>query len=125
MFRETACWHEALKYAIDQQVLQQKCDAAAKEITLYCSDDNLIWRKVPIPTNITYFINSRCPVDPHDHQDLLAYDFGIYADAIKARILMTRQFAHKFFHSFWWGLRNLRYLHFIFYNSIHRLAVWL
>ena len=107
MYRETACWHHALKYALLQ--LPKKYDAVAKESTLDCSD-RLIWLTAPIANNITNFINDRCPVDSHD-KDLLDFDFGIYADAIKARILMSSYFAHKFFHSFWWGLRNLRYLH--------------
>nr|XP_048326822.1 cyclic nucleotide-gated ion channel 1-like [Ziziphus jujuba var. spinosa] len=51
------------------------------------------------------FLNAYCPVDP---QNPKIFDFGIFIDAVG--ILGPVEFPKKFFHSYWWGLQNLRYV---------------
>lgn len=88
IFRETACWHHACKSYTG------------------CVPSNFDCRRNPPMKNLTY-LNEFCPVDPPEKA---VFDFGMFADAIESRILRKTNFLRKFSRSFWWGLRNLRFV---------------
>ena len=64
--------------------------------------------------NLTY-LNEFCPTNPPNPA---VFNFGIFANAIDSRIICKTDFLRKFSRSFWWGLRNLRFVHIIL-NHIH------
>ncbi|KAL5062411.1 hypothetical protein RYX36_024148 [Vicia faba] len=53
--------------------------------------------------------STTCPFkEPDDIVDPTVFDFGIFIDGLKSRVVgSTTDFHHKFFYCFWWGLRNL------------------
>ncbi|KFK37411.1 hypothetical protein AALP_AA4G253500 [Arabis alpina] len=55
------------------------------------------------------FLNtSSCPLtDPDLITDDTVFNFGMYIDALKSRVVESRDLPRKLFHCFWWGLRNL------------------
>ncbi|CAJ1950400.1 unnamed protein product [Sphenostylis stenocarpa] len=54
-------------------------------------------------------LNHSCPItDPQDIVDLEAFNFGMFVEALKSRVVeSTTDFHHKFFYCFWWGLRSV------------------
>ncbi|KAK2993858.1 hypothetical protein RJ640_003970 [Escallonia rubra] len=52
------------------------------------------------------FLSDSCPlIDPNETTD---FNFGIFLDALRFRVVEIRDFpAKKIFYCFWWGLRNL------------------
>lgn len=40
----------------------------------------------------------------------MIFNFGIFQDALQSGIVEVMDFPQKFFHSFQWGLQNLRYI---------------
>lgn len=56
--------------------------------------------------------NGSCaPLEPSDIKEPTDFDFGIFLDALKSRIVEKGDFPKKFFYCFWWGLRSLRLAH--------------
>ncbi|CAH2057736.1 unnamed protein product [Thlaspi arvense] len=54
------------------------------------------------------FLNTSCPlIDPDQITNSTVFNFGMYIDALKSRVVESRDFPRKFFYCFWWGLRNL------------------
>ncbi|XP_058743880.1 cyclic nucleotide-gated ion channel 1-like [Vicia villosa] len=53
--------------------------------------------------------STTCPFkEPDDIVDPTVFDFGIFIDGLKSRVVSsTTDFHHKFFYCFWWGFRNL------------------
>ncbi|XP_057454795.1 cyclic nucleotide-gated ion channel 1-like isoform X2 [Lotus japonicus] len=53
--------------------------------------------------------STSCPyIDPDDIEDPTVYNFGIFIEALKSRVVeSTADFHQKFFYCFWWGLRNV------------------
>ncbi|KAK7389818.1 hypothetical protein VNO78_25112 [Psophocarpus tetragonolobus] len=54
-------------------------------------------------------LSSSCPLtDPQDITDLETFNFGIFIEALKARVVESNTgFRQKFFYCFWWGLRSV------------------
>ena len=90
IFRETKCWHLACKHS-----------PGCVPSTFDCRGN------IPM-RNLTY-LNENCPVNPINST---VFDFGIFEDAIQSRILRRkRDFLMILTRSFWWGLKNLRFVH--------------
>ncbi|RDX95285.1 putative cyclic nucleotide-gated ion channel 10, partial [Mucuna pruriens] len=55
-------------------------------------------------------LNYSCPFnDPASIEDLETFNFGMFIEALKARVVESDiDFHHKFFYCFWWGLRSVR-----------------
>ncbi|KAJ1429497.1 RmlC-like jelly roll fold [Sesbania bispinosa] len=53
--------------------------------------------------------SSCCPyIDPDDIEDQTVFNFGIFIEALKSRVVEpSTDFPQKFFYCFWWGLRNV------------------
>lgn len=83
----TSCWHQACSNT-------EGCIA-----TLSCKDNT--------STNIT-FLNELCPISP---SNATLFDFGIFLDAVESGNTGPIYFSRKFFFTFWWGIRNLRFVH--------------
>lgn len=51
-----------------------------------------------------------CPyTDPESIENLATFNFGMFVEALKSRVVeSTTDFTHKFFYCFWWGLRSVR-----------------
>ncbi|GFY92307.1 cyclic nucleotide gated channel 1 [Actinidia rufa] len=82
--RQDTCWND-----ICQDV---ECDL------LYCNKSN----------EVNTFLNVSCLfLEPDEIKSAEDFDFGIYLDALKSRIVEKRDFPQKFFYCFWWGLRSL------------------
>ena len=45
------------------------------------------------------------------------FDFGIFLQARQSRILESTDFPKKLIYSAWWGLRNLRFAHTLYYST--------
>ncbi|XP_027337369.1 cyclic nucleotide-gated ion channel 1-like [Abrus precatorius] len=60
-------------------------------------------------STVLSILNASCPYDDPDKiGDLTAFNFGIFLDALKSRVVeSTTDFHHKFFFCFWWGLRSV------------------
>ncbi|KAL5171629.1 putative cyclic nucleotide-gated ion channel 13 [Glycine soja] len=50
-----------------------------------------------------------CPyTDPESIENLATFNFGMFVEALKSRVVeSTTDFTHKFFYCFWWGLRSV------------------
>jgi len=61
-------------------------------------------------STVQSFLNHSCPItDRQNIGDLEAFNFGMFIEALKSRVVeSTTDFHHKFFYCFWWGLRSLR-----------------
>ncbi|KAL2336170.1 hypothetical protein Fmac_010616 [Flemingia macrophylla] len=83
------CWRRQLKNA--------KLDHKS---FLSCGCDNPYVRRL---------LNSSCPLtDPQEIKDLDTFNFGMFIEALKYRVVeSTTYFHHKFFYCFWWGLRSV------------------
>ncbi|XP_061357102.1 cyclic nucleotide-gated ion channel 1-like isoform X2 [Gastrolobium bilobum] len=59
--------------------------------------------------SVLSLLNNSCPyTDPDETEDLTVFNFGIFLQALKSRVVeSTTNFPHKFFYCFWWGLRNV------------------
>ncbi|CAH2069274.1 unnamed protein product [Thlaspi arvense] len=87
--REDRCWREACAKR------QEGCDLRL----LYCDENRNV---------INDFLPSSCPfTNPDDITNSTVFNFGIFTDALKSRIVESDDFWKKFFYCFWWGLRNL------------------
>ncbi|KAK8464944.1 hypothetical protein PHAVU_010G113332 [Phaseolus vulgaris] len=60
-------------------------------------------------STVQSFLNHSCPItDRQNIGDLEAFNFGMFIEALKSRVVeSTTDFHHKFFYCFWWGLRSL------------------
>ncbi|KAL5568136.1 hypothetical protein UlMin_024711 [Ulmus minor] len=85
---ETNCWHKACKRS-------EKGECKTDDASFYCGRESTPKIKVD-------YLNEKCPVNPPNEKH-----FGIFAEAIESRILVTEDFPKKFSKCFWWGLRNL------------------
>ena len=95
--RETACWHRAC--------VNKECS----ESSFNC-DHSL--------GNYT-FLNDFCIISPpNTTPNTTFFDFGIFLGALQSGVVQTKSFTEKFFQCFWWGLRNLRFVHIWVYCSI-------
>ena len=54
------------------------------------------------------FLNDVCQIDP-PYKSKTLFDFGIFLEALQSGVVQSKHFSEKFFHCFWWGLRNLRF----------------
>ncbi|KAL5568235.1 hypothetical protein UlMin_024810 [Ulmus minor] len=88
---ETNCWHKACKWST-------KGECKTDDASFYCGRESTPKIKVE-------YLNKECPVNPQNPPN--EKHFGIFADAIESRILVTEDFPKKFSKCFWWGLRNL------------------
>ena len=74
---------------------------------LYCGNSNKRipgyedWRKIS-----SKVLKARCFVD----DDNPAFNYGIFAQAIKSKIVASIDFFPKLCYCLWWGLQNLRYI---------------
>ncbi|XP_047157964.1 cyclic nucleotide-gated ion channel 1-like isoform X1 [Vigna umbellata] len=84
------CWRRRLKNNI----------TSYHESYLSCGSDN---------STIQSLLHHSCPVtDPENIIDLEAFNFGIFIEALKYRVVeSSTDFHHKFFYCFWWGLRSV------------------
>ncbi|PSS03948.1 Cyclic nucleotide-gated ion channel like [Actinidia chinensis var. chinensis] len=81
--RQDRCWND---------VCAENCDS------LYCESG----------TEANTFLNDSCRLlEPNEIKNPEDFDFGIFLDALKSRIVEERDFPRKFFYCFWWGLRSL------------------
>ncbi|KHN06303.1 Putative cyclic nucleotide-gated ion channel 13 [Glycine soja] len=60
-------------------------------------------------STVQSLLKSSCPLtDPQQIQHLETFNFGIFIEALKARVVESNtDFPHKFFYCFWWGLRSV------------------
>lgn len=85
--RETTCWQKACR------------KTGCVSNSLYCDGDASL--------RDNRFLNVSCSLV----EDNPPFDFGIFLDALKSGVVGSMNFPQKFFYCFWWGLRNLRYVH--------------
>lgn len=85
--QQARCWHEACK----------KINCTSN--FLYCGDPN---------GQAYLFIDAYCSHKESEGDN--AFDFGMYAEAFKFHLTETMSFRRKFIHSFWWALRNVRFV---------------
>ncbi|KAG6725617.1 hypothetical protein I3842_02G040400 [Carya illinoinensis] len=53
-------------------------------------------------------LSEPCPFIKHDDiENLTVFNFGIFTDVLRSRVVESRGFLKKFSYCFWWGLRNL------------------
>ncbi|KAI9073234.1 hypothetical protein K1719_044843 [Acacia pycnantha] len=86
---EIRCWSQGLK------------NANISETTyMSCGHQN---------STVLSLLNSSCPLkNPDDIDDPSVFNFGIYIDALRSRVVQsTTNFPHKIFYCLWWGLRNM------------------
>ena len=88
--REIACWHEACENHIECNQTFFQCDNVLHKSGNYA------------------FLNDVCQIDP-PYKSKTLFDFGIFLEALQSRVVQSKKFSEKFFHCFWWGLRNLRF----------------
>ncbi|KAK9994725.1 hypothetical protein SO802_024428 [Lithocarpus litseifolius] len=84
--RETACWHRA---CVDKECSESSfnCDHSSGNYT---------------------FLNHICIISPpYTTPNATIFDFGIFHEALQYGVVQSKSFSEKFFHCFWWGLRNL------------------
>ena len=62
--------------------------------------------------NMTFIdsLDEFCIVDVPTNETA-PFDFGIFLDSLKNGNTGSIYFPKKFFYSFWWGLRNLRFVY--------------
>lgn len=87
---EIRCWSQGLK------------NANISETTyMSCGHQN---------STVLSVLNSSCPLrNPDDIDDPSVFNFGIYIDALRSRVVQsTTHFPHKIFYCLWWGLHNMR-----------------
>ncbi|KAM7476522.1 hypothetical protein LguiB_023765 [Lonicera macranthoides] len=66
---------------------------------LYCGEHR--------SNDVAYLFES-CPLlEPKEIKNSTDFNFGIFLDALRSRVVERRDFPRKFFYCFWWGLRNL------------------
>lgn len=89
------CWHRQLKHTA-------------------FSDDSYLSCGRRVNSSVLSLLNNAttCPyTDPDEIIDPMVFNFGIFIDGLKSRVVESRtNFHHKFFYCFWWGLRNLRFV---------------
>jgi len=89
------CWRRRLK----------NTTISYHESYLSCRSKNSNIQSLP---NIQSLLIQSCPITDLD-VDLDAFNFGIFIEALKYRVVeSTTDFHHKFFYCFWWGLRSVR-----------------
>ncbi|XP_016650473.1 PREDICTED: cyclic nucleotide-gated ion channel 1-like, partial [Prunus mume] len=84
--RETACWQNACRN-----------NNGCEPTTFYCNGRTI--------RNIT-FLDDLCSINPHN-ANATPFDFGMFVEAVQSGVLESTNLPKKFFHCFWWGLRNL------------------
>ncbi|CAB4320529.1 unnamed protein product [Prunus armeniaca] len=84
--RETACWQNACRN-----------NNGCEPTTFYCNGRSI--------RNIT-FLNDLCSMNPHN-TNATPFDFGMFVESVQSGVLESTNLPKKFFHCFWWGLRNL------------------
>ncbi|KAL6270114.1 hypothetical protein ACE6H2_027025 [Prunus campanulata] len=84
--RETACWQNACRN-------NNECEPT----TFYCNGGT--------SRNVT-FLDDLCSINPHN-ANATSFDFGMFVEAVQSGVLESTNLPKKFFHCFWWGLRNL------------------
>ncbi|XP_021830089.1 cyclic nucleotide-gated ion channel 1-like [Prunus avium] len=84
--RETACWQNACRN-----------NNGCEPTTFYCNGRTI--------RNIT-FLDDLCSINPHN-TNATPFDFGMFVEAVQSGVLESTNLPKKFFHCFWWGLRNL------------------
>ncbi|XP_024010777.1 cyclic nucleotide-gated ion channel 11 isoform X2 [Eutrema salsugineum] len=75
-------------------------------------------------TDNSRFLNTSCPlIDPDQITNSTVFNFGMYTDAMKSRVVESRDFPKKFFYCFWWGLRNISALgqNLVISNSVREI----
>ncbi|XP_004510618.1 cyclic nucleotide-gated ion channel 1-like [Cicer arietinum] len=86
------CWHRQLKHTA-------------------FSDDSYLSCGRRVNSSVLSLLNNAttCPyTDPDEIIDPMVFNFGIFIDGLKSRVVESRtNLHHKFFYCFWWGLRNL------------------
>ncbi|KAI5314226.1 hypothetical protein L3X38_043402 [Prunus dulcis] len=82
--RETACWQNAYR----------------NNNGFYCNGRTI--------RDIT-FLDDLCSINPHNTNATPFY-FGMFDEAVQSGVLESTNLPKKFFHCFWWGLRNLSFL---------------
>ena len=87
--RLTACWHKACEIHSDGIEISFNCDHSFRKFS---------------------FLDDFCAID-HDTPNISSFDFGIFLEARRSRILESTSFLQKVFYCSWWGLRNLRFAH--------------
>lgn len=87
--RQDRCWHDA-------------CTTDNCHSLLYCREG---------AGPVKFLTNSCDFLEPSEIKNLTDFDFGIFLDALKSRIVEKGDFPKKFFYCFWWGLRSLRLAH--------------
>ncbi|XP_027908113.1 putative cyclic nucleotide-gated ion channel 13 isoform X1 [Vigna unguiculata] len=90
------CWRRRLK----------NTTISYHESYLSCRSKNSNIQSFP---NIQSLLVQSCPITDLDKiVDLDAFNFGIFIEALKYRVVeSTTDFHHKFFYCFWWGLRSV------------------
>lgn len=83
--REVSCWHQ-ICLTISECIPNYDCG-----------------RSTSLNSTI---LNELCPIDS---PNTMLFDFGMYLDMLQSGNTGSIHFPTKFFYSFWWGLRNLRY----------------
>lgn len=56
----------------------------------------------------TTLLNDLCPINS---PNVTLFDFGIFVDVLQSGISESTNHPQKFSNCFWWGLRNLRFVH--------------
>ena len=87
--RLTVCWHKACENYSDGLEFSFNCDHSFRKFS---------------------FLDDFCAID-HDTPNPSSFDFGIFLEARRSRILESTSFLQKVFYCSWWGLRNLRFAH--------------
>ncbi|KAI5314223.1 hypothetical protein L3X38_043399 [Prunus dulcis] len=84
--RETACWQNACRN-----------NNGCQPTTFYCNGRSI--RNITFPDDL-------CSMNPHN-TNATPFDFGMFVEAVQSGVLEPTNLPKKFFHCFWWGLRNL------------------
>ncbi|KAG2700683.1 hypothetical protein I3760_06G009400 [Carya illinoinensis] len=102
--RETTCWQLACKNDIG-------CSKTSPSFN--CGDGF---------GNYT-FLNDSCSLETRNTP---LFDFGIFQEARQSGILASKDFFRKTIYCFWWGLRNLRFVHvtLFFFEIFQILFLW-
>ncbi|KAF3973281.1 hypothetical protein CMV_003286 [Castanea mollissima] len=79
-----ACWHKAYEIHGDGVEISFNCDHSFRNLS---------------------FLDDFCPID--DTPIPSSFDFGIFLEARRSRILESTGFLQKVLYCCWWGLRNL------------------
>ncbi|ONH91195.1 hypothetical protein PRUPE_8G097800 [Prunus persica] len=84
--RETVCWQNACRN-----------NNGCQPTTFYCNGRSI--RNITFPDDL-------CSMNPHN-TNATPFDFGMFVEAVQSGVLESTNLPKKFFHCFWWGLRNL------------------